>query len=261
MNKDKLHMIKSRVLWTLAMGMIAFLLVASIQRKSQSKLDHIVVAIKPIKGDNNLIEIEDVDNKFRAYLGFDLQSAQVQDLDLMEMETLLNEDYRVKMSHLFIDGQNRLNIWIVQRQPLVRVLDGAISSYYIDDEGKKLETVPNKAIRVPIATGHIELYQDSLLKSGHESRLRAVFDLASFIQQDELLSAMIEQIDVGSNNDIVLIPKIGRQELTFGDAEDLQDKFENLKIFYKDGLPREGWRKFSSLNLSLKGQVVAKLNK
>jgi cell division protein FtsQ len=31
-----------------------------------------------------------------------------------------------------------------------------------------------------------------------------------------------------------------------------------LKIFYKEGMPYEGWRKYETINLKYSGQVVCK---
>ena len=98
-----------------------------------------------------------------------------------------------------------------------------------EKDGKKLAVKKNNAIRVPIATGDIELYKEDFLTAKRASRLREVFEVATHIQNDKNLRPLIEQNDV-EDDQIVLIPKIGRHELTLGDANDLEDKFENLKI-------------------------------
>ena len=258
MDKKKLNRIKSKVLWTVLMATIAILFVKSVQRKIDASIEKVVVVVKPIEGDNDLISAKDVGKFFKRYLGYSIEDANISDLNLRELEDLLNQDERVKISQMFIDGQDRLNVWIIQRQPVVRIMDGSRTSYYLDEDGNKLDIAGKTPIRVPIATGHIELYQEELIKSDKESRLREVLEIAKHIQKDKILAPLIEQIDVDSNNEIVLIPKIGRHELTLGDAQNLEEKFTNLKVMYKDGLPREGWRKFSVLKLNYKGMIVAK---
>lgn len=243
------------------MAAIAILFVKSIQRKINAEIDKMVVVVKPIEGDNDLITAKDVEVIFKRYLGYSIEDANITDLDLRELEEMLNQDERVKICQMFIDGLDKLNVWIIQRQPVVRVMDGSRTSYYLDEEGNKLDIAGTTPIRVPIATGHIELYQEELIKSDKESRLREVLEIAKHIQRDKVLTALIEQIDVDSNNEIVLIPKIGRHQLTLGDSKNLEEKFTNLKVMYKDGLPREGWRKFSELKLNYKGMIVAKKSK
>ncbi|MFN6085466.1 MAG: hypothetical protein ACK476_11145, partial [Fluviicola sp.] len=61
--------------------------------------------------------------------------------------------------------------------------------------------------------------------------------------------------------DFILIPQVGGHEIVFGTANsdrDVKEKFEKLKTFYKEGIPYEGWNKYSSINLKYKNQIVGK---
>ncbi len=259
MNKKiDIPVLKQRIIWTAIMTMIAILFVLSVQRKVNSRVENVVVKIKPIKGNKNLISEYEVKLLFKKFTGYDVTQANVKNIEIDELEALLKADKRIKKVELFMDSENKLNVWIVQKQPVVRIMDGSNKSYYIDEEGDQVPTVYKSAIRVPLATGHFELYQPDILKSEKPSKLKEIFEVSKEVSEDEFLSALIEQIDVDETGNIILIPKIGRQEIEIGDATNLADKFNNLKIFYKDGLPREGWRKYSALKLNYKGQVVAK---
>jgi cell division protein FtsQ len=77
-----------------------------------------------------------------------------------------------------------------------------------------------------------------------------------FIQRDPFLMAMIDQIDINPQRQFELVPKIGEQIIFFGDASDLDLKFEKLKLFYKKIIPVYGWSKYSKINLAYKGQLV-----
>jgi cell division protein FtsQ len=69
---------------------------------------------------------------------------------------------------------------------------------------------------------------------------------------------MIGQIFVSSNGDFILAPLIGDQKIVFGKYEDAQDKIQNLKIFYREAMPYEGWRKYRSIDVRFRGQVICK---
>lgn len=243
------------------MLLIASLYVMSINRRMNMRVANLEVVIKPLKGKRNLISPKEIELKFHTLLGYAIEDANVRDLNLAEMEELLASDKRIKDVEVFIDGNERINVWIIQRQPIVRIMDDSKASYYLDEDGKRLELGAGSRIRVPIATGSIELYQPEYLNGEKRGALTEVYEIATYVHEDKMLSALIEQIDVESDRQITLIPKIGRQELTMGDSRDLDDKFENLKIMYKEGLPREGWRKYHQLKLDFKGQVVAVTNK
>jgi hypothetical protein len=55
-----------------------------------------------------------------------------------------------------------------------------------------------------------------------------------------------------------MIPKIGSQIIEFGNAADVEEKFNKLQLFYKNVMVKTGWSKYSIINVQYKNQVVAK---
>lgn len=255
--KIDIPVLRQRILWTVVMAAIGILFVLSVQRKMEVEVQKLEVVIKPIRGKRNLITPGEVKQIFNRHTGYDVTQTSVEDIEARELEALLKADKRIKKVEVFIDSDNKLNVWIVQKQPIVRVMDGSNRSYYLDEDGDQVPIVEKSAIRVPLATGHFELYQEEKFKSGKPGKLKEVYEVSKAIFADTFLTALVEQIDVKEDGEILLIPKIGRQEIVLGDASNLEEKFDNLKIMYKEGLPREGWRKFNVLKLNYKGQVVA----
>lgn len=111
--------------------------------------------------------------------------------------------------------------------------------------------------KVLVATGSLPNYDDRFIER-KRSRLKNAFELTHLILQDDFLQPMIEQIHFESQGSITLIPKLGRHKIIFGKYEDAEDKLRKLKIFYKEALPHEGWRKYRTVDLSYEGQVVCK---
>src|SRR5690606_6219498 len=74
--------------------------------------------------------------------------------------------------------------------------------------------------------------------------------------QDDFLRALIEQIYVEESGEIIFIPKVGKEKLVFGGTSQMEEKFDNLKIFYRDGLTKLGWNRYPVLNLKYVNQVV-----
>ena len=75
------------------------------------------------------------------------------------------------------------------------------------------------------------------------------FHLAKHIHQDDFLAALIEQIDVNERGEVMMVPKVGRQKLDFGKVENVEERFEKLKLLYKGGMEQIGWRKYDVLTL------------
>lgn len=251
-NKNR-DIIKSRILWTIAMSLISVLFIMSVSRKLNNHVSNLVVKIKPIKGDKDLMYGKEVEKMVTNYLGYDVTNSSVKELDTKDLEDILQADKRVKKVEVFLDSKDRLNVWIVQKQPVVRIMDSKSVSYYLDEDGKRVPTARYAAIRVPVATGEFELFDSTFYNLQKPSKLREVYNVCKYIASDDFLSALIEQVVVDENKDLVLIPKMGKQKILIGDDQLLDEKFGNLKIMYKEGLPREGWKKYSVLNIKYKG--------
>jgi len=56
----------------------------------------------------------------------------------------------------------------------------------------------------------------------------------------------------------MLKPNKRTKELQTYSDDQVKDKFTRLKIFFKEGLPYEGWDKYSEINLIYNGQVVCR---
>jgi cell division protein FtsQ len=77
-----------------------------------------------------------------------------------------------------------------------------------------------------------------------------------FIKNDPFWSAQIEQVDVQLNGDVILIPRVGDQEIEIGRLEDYPSKLAKLKEFYKKGLNKIGWGDYKRISIKFKNQVV-----
>jgi len=61
---------------------------------------------------------------------------------------------------------------------------------------------------------------------------------------------------VNSKYEFELIPRVGSQIIELGDAENLDEKFANLKLLYLDGFNKIGWNTYKRISLKYKNQVV-----
>jgi len=245
------------MIWTLVTVSIIGVLWLAMNRKSNASIQKIAVEIHDLKDKKNIISKKGVLSKCRKHLGYDIDNSKIQEIDIRALEDMLNGDRRIKNSEVYFDNNDVLHISIDQRQPIVRVQNDD-TAYYLDSEGEAIPLVKGAAVRVPIATGNIGKYEKAKIFSEKSSRLKDVFVMAKFIYEDDFLASLVEQIDVDQNGEFLLIPKVGKQELVFGKAEMIKDRFENLKIFYKEGMPKVGWRKFDKLVLNWEGQVLGR---
>ena len=231
-----------------------FLLVSALKRKEESRIAAVNIEIEPLPGGYRLLTAEDVRKLLQRSFGFNLEDQPLERVNLHRVERILEYDPFVRDAEVHLDALNQLHLHIVQRRPVVRILDEMGLNYYLDEEGKKMPLSPHFTARVLVATGQIPPYTPEFLQKD-KHLLKDLFHLVEYVRKDEFLHAMIEQVDV-RRGECTLIPKVGDQKILLGRPEQLEDKFRRLKIFYEQGIPYEGWRKYKTINLKYRGQVV-----
>jgi cell division protein FtsQ len=97
----------------------------------------------------------------------------------------------------------------------------------------------------------------SVLSKSDSALLNNIKVMSLYIQNDPFLMAMIDQVDITASNKFELIPKLGDQVILFGDATNIDKKFNKLKLFYKNVISVKGWKKYSKVNLEFENQIVA----
>jgi cell division protein FtsQ len=147
--------------------------------------------------------------------------------------------------------KERFKVYVDQKNPIYRVFNNQGVSYYVCENGEIIPNSSNFTPRLLVATGYL-----SNRNEGSDSLHLEIIELVNFINQDEFWNAMIGQVHVAINGDIVLIPKIGEHQVILGSIDNLEEKFKFLYIFYKEALQNVDWQQYSSINLKFKGQII-----
>lgn len=251
----KLKQIGIITLWVLMLSGFIVSLAFVNKKENEVTCSKIVVSIKP-QNELLFVDREMVIKTIRADGNEKLiLDKKISTLNTPRLEKKLIDNKMIFGAEVFTDMNGVLTINIQQREPILRVLRADGTGFYIDRNGLKMPLSERFSARVPVATGNIfEGY------FGHDSIQSFVgnelFKIATYVDKDAFWKAQIEQIFVTPESELVLIPKIGEHEILFGSTVDMEEKFEKLMLFYKEGLSRMGWNKYKSINLSYKGQVV-----
>lgn len=190
------------------------------------------------------------------------------EININYLEEVLRNLPWVSKANVYATISGEINFEISQRSPLFRVINLSNEEFYVDTEGHVMPMSPNYTARVLVANGMIyepyisfrkikKFKKDSLNIS---SCLTQLFILSKFIEKSEFWKAQIEQIYVNSDNEIELVPQLGNHVIIFGNILNMEEKFENLMIFYERVLKKVGWDNYSSINLKFKNQIVCLKN-
>jgi cell division protein FtsQ len=253
--------VKSAIVWgSLILGILV-VSVLSIQKKANAEVKLLNIEIKGIAGDQQMISESEVKKILMKAHGAPLTKANIKTVNTRKLESKLRKDKRVARADIYLDAKNRLHVIVMQREPLMRVVVDGGHDYYIDHNGKAIPVTVGSAVRVPIISGITEEYTSKFALTDKPSKLKDMYHIMKYVSQDAFLTSLVEQAYVSQDSigDIILVPKVGRERLILGDASNLEEKFSKLKIFYKEGLPRIGWNRYTSLNLKYASQVSGKL--
>ena len=217
--------------------------------------------------ENSFIDEEDVKEYLDTQKDAILNEEKSQ-VDVNRIEKTLNAHPAIEQADIAVDVNGDVGIEVKQRKPLLRVFNMDGESYYIDTQQKLMPLSDKYTARVLVATGMIyepyasrynftiaDIAQNKVFSE--VSVLDDLYALADYISKDSVLASLIQQINVTKDKEFELYPSVGDQKIFFGDATDIEEKFNNLKVFYTEGLNRtDSWNKYSIINIKYKNQVV-----
>ena len=234
----------------LMVGFFALLLIAKIRREQTFKSDA-KIKINHLDG-NYLVDEQTILNTIKRKFPI---NQKIDTRYLENLENFLEINPQVKEAEAFIDNGGKLNVSITQRRPILRVITRSGLSFYVDKEGEKFPISKLYTAKVPVVTGI------SAEENGSSGKIKGKFLLQAltvqnYVAEDNFLAALFGQMEVKQNGEILLIPRIGNFAIELGDANDLEEKFRNLKVFFGEGLKNVGWETYKIINIKFKGQII-----
>lgn len=254
MNRTELLHTLKRLGYLAGLILVAIGIISAVEWKQVSKVEAIDIDIEALVSGDFLIDSSDVFTTIERSFGYDLRGQQIAKIDVERLERILEEDPFVLDADVFVDARNRIQIGLVQREPILRIIDDNGLNYYLDKQGNQMPLSTHFAAKLLVATGNLPPYVPDFLER-EKHLLKDLFNLANRFREDPFLYAMVEQIHVEAG-EFALTPKLGKQIIEFGRYERVEEKIRNLKLFYQEAVPYEGWQKFRKIDLAYKGQVV-----
>lgn len=221
-----------------------------------------------VHGENGIAFIERSDvrelvfDKFGNPVGKPLSS-----INMALLEKIINGNPYVAGAEVFSSVDGKLTIEVVQRNPVLRIINSSNESFYIDDEGVFMPVSDAYTANVVVANGtlstaltdqRIRVFtpEDAEDTAHHLNMAEKLFVLNCYIGASAFWGAQVEQVHVTAEEEFELIPRLGNHAVLFGDITGMEEKFEKLFHFYKQGLSRAGWGEYRIVNVKYKDQVV-----
>ncbi len=238
----------------------------------KEKLEH-VTAVKiriADSTDNQFIHSAEI-RKMLDRQKMQLSGVSASAVDLEGIERSLMSHQIISEAEAYITEPGVLHVDIHQKSPFVRIYNKYGQGYYLDEEGNIVPFSSNFSPYVLVINGNIsEPFRVSqalnIFQYQHDSlpapqlTIYDAFTLATFIHEDKFWNAQIEQVYVNSKYEFELIPRVGSQVIELGGVDNLEEKFDNLKLLYTKGFNKIGWNLYQRISLKYKNQVVCTKN-
>lgn len=208
-----------------------------------------------IPGNQYFIDRQEVDNILHT-TSHTLEGRRLENINIHELENQLKANPFVEFAKVYTDMDGMIKVEIIQRQPILRIINRFDQDFYVDQHGLKMPLSNNFTARVVVANGYIDELFANRVDTLHTKLAASLYQTAGYIRKDSLWDAQVAQIYVNQAREIELIPRVGNQKILLGNADSLDVKFRNLKAFYTQALPKVGWDKYKALNVKYTNQVI-----
>ena len=161
-------------------------------------------------------------------------------------ESLLKNPF-VESAQCYKTQSGRVFIHLKQRLPVARVKADNGEDYYVDTHGN---IMPNTQFTsdLVIVTGQVtKKYAKKVLAN-----------VGNYLIQNKMWRAQAEQLNVLADGSIEMIPRVGEHIIYLGQPIDIARKLDRLEKFYKYGLSKAGWNKYSYISLEFDNQIICK---
>ena len=181
-------------------------------------------------------------------------------LDCEQIENAVKKLPAVANAEVYKTIGGYLRIDCTERHPIARIITQTGASAYVDSKGFLMPTLRNATARVPVFTGNIVAPLKmgiSVLDSTYENtELPGIYKLANFVRSDSLWQAQVQQVYVDENKEFEVVPRVGSHTIVVGDADNLDTKFQKLKLLYFKGFMPDDWNRYQKIDLTFKDQIV-----
>ena len=191
-----------------------------------------------------VLSVESIERQLQSK-GLNPKGKPMSEVTSGEIEKMLKESSIVAECQCFKTHKNLVGIHIRCKQPIIHIFDNAGGEYYLDNNGTVIKSVQS-AIYLPVASGEIKGKEtiDNLVK------------IAQYLKSNRFWREQVEQIHVTAKQEFVIVPRVGNHLIEIGKADNLENKLDKLKEFYKEGLNKVGWNKYKKLNVEFDRQVI-----
>lgn len=203
--------------------------------------------------------------------GDSLVGMRLSGVNIELIRSLLLGNIYVERGLVYTTVDGVIKVELIQRKPILRVINMKGQNFFLASDGHMIPTTIDNSARVPLAHGFIkEIFNPMVdLKPARPlddeidnciTTLQKLYLMGQYLQNDSFFQALVDEIYVNPYGEFEIMPKTVGHVIAFGGIEDMEGKFDKLLVFYREGLKENGWKKYKTINIKFKNQVVCSKN-
>jgi cell division protein FtsQ len=259
--KDKIRLAFSRRQWMISIAAIVIMILIFAWSKlsfagKNRIIGNLEVEIESSESGYNFLTKQAVVNWVQQHFENPV-GRPASEVALTKMEIELQKVPFVFKGTIYVAFDGTLKIRVKEREPIALVKNNQDSTFFIDTAGYM---IPKRGIQCPVTlviNGNVKQKFESGKRAGSPQMIELV-SLSRYIRTNKLWNAQFEQCYVDKFGRYLLIPRVGKHSIVLDNITNMEQKFENLRLFYDKGLPQVGWNTYREIDISYEDQIVGR---
>lgn len=199
-------------------------------------------------------------------IGYSLIGQEYSEIEVNRIEEVIERTAGVKSVEVYKLNNGKVALDIDQSRPIARVItNNGLVSFYLDEEGNTMPLSKVYIARVPVFSGNIyyadgnvlsveEIKANDSLKAVH--LLDDIYDVASAIDKNEFIKLQTLQVFVTNKSEFEITPRVGRNRIMLGTADNIEDKLSKLTQFYTEVIKPKELNNYDTISVKYSNQIV-----
>jgi hypothetical protein len=180
---------------------------------------------------------------------------KVKEIDVGEITNLLKTNPFIENVNFVHFAGKKLVIDYTLKHIVLHVFTPDDEHYLVDNNGIVVPFTAKMKDYLMIVNGNIP----STFTIGKKApkKVCEALQLTQKISEDEFCRAQYRQIFLNASNDMELTTAVGGQVVLFGGMDNADEKLNNLKTVYENGLSHKGYNTYVQLDARFKNRIIA----
>jgi cell division septal protein FtsQ len=161
----------------------------------------------------------------------------------------------VKRVKIKVQPGGNLLIEVIEREPIALLSDGKCK-IYVDEYGRRLPIILDKAVNVPILYGFSARPMNDTLES---KAFKTAAKFLTEVSKNPASNATISEVAWTDDKGVIALTNQGGVKLIFGKG-DFATRLRNWEAFYGKVIKQKGIESMQTVDLRFEGQIVTREN-